>query len=104
MKAIHYHVTPSAQLPSIRTHGLLPSIGARSRAARESQASVFLFSDPDAVEDALMGWLGDEFPDEPLTLLVLDVSGLPLDTSLHSFESRCDSVIPACRILSARDI
>ena len=56
-----FHVTRAENLSDIMRGGLVPSIGARSQAAKERHPAVFLFSSRDAMEDALMNWLGEEF-------------------------------------------
>lgn len=64
-----YHVTPARNVPSILRNGLTPQIGDRSKQISESPA-VFLFPSMEDAEDAVGGWLGDEFDDrEPLALL-----------------------------------
>jgi hypothetical protein len=71
-----YHVTPTRNVKSILAKGLVPSIGARS-SQLETESNLFFFPSKDAAEDALMNWLGDEFPeDEPLALLAVSSNGL----------------------------
>jgi hypothetical protein len=73
---ILYHVTPTRNVKSILAKGLVPSIGARS-SQLETESNLFFFPSKDAAEDALMNWLGDEFPeDEPLALLAVSSNGL----------------------------
>jgi hypothetical protein len=71
-----YHVTPTKNLSSIAKRGLVPSIGSRS-SQLETESNLYFFPTKDAAEDALMNWLGDEFPeDEPLALLAVSSKGL----------------------------
>lgn len=72
---ILYHVTPTRNVKSILAKGLVPSIGQRS-AQLETESNLFLFPTKDAAEDAVMNWLGDEFDDEPLSLLAVSSNGL----------------------------
>lgn len=72
---ILYHVTPTRNVKSILVKGLIPSIGQRS-AQLETESNLFLFPTKDAAEDAVMNWLGDEFDDEPLSLLAVSSNGL----------------------------
>lgn len=70
-----FHVTKAENLPSILQDGLVPSVGSRSQAAKERHPAVFLFSSRDAMENALMNWLGEEFgEDEELAVLQIDLS------------------------------
>jgi hypothetical protein len=74
--SILYHVTPTRNVKSILARGLVPSIGARS-SQLETDSNLYFFPNKDAAEDALMNWLGDEFPeDEPLALLAVSSRGL----------------------------
>lgn len=67
-----YHVTLAENLPSILKHGLQPRIGPLSTLAGEAAPCIFTFNNLGAVEDALMGWLGEHLPeDRPLALLEL---------------------------------
>lgn len=72
---ILYHVTPSANIPSILQGGLVPQLGQRSAIAGETVPAVFCFASLDEVETALMNWLGDYFDeDEQLSLLQVDIT------------------------------
>lgn len=74
--SILYHVTPSRNVKSILQKGLVPSIGARS-SQLETDSNLYFFPSKDTAEDAVMNWLGDEFPeDEPLALLAVSSNGL----------------------------
>lgn len=65
----YYHVTLTENLPSIMEQGLHPTTGERSKKLGE-HACVFLFPTRDYAEDAVSGWLGEQFEDDqPLALL-----------------------------------
>lgn len=65
-----YHVTPTYNLPSIKQKGLLLMVGKRSCLFGETSPTTFLFRTVEDAEQALLTWLGDEFPEEvPLALL-----------------------------------
>lgn len=72
--AIMYHVTPTKNLRLIMIYGLVPRKGPRS-SKLENKKAVYLFPNLDDVENALMNWLGDEFGDEQLALLKVNVKG-----------------------------
>lgn len=93
----YFHVTPSVNLPSIRQSGLIPTIGANSRACSESSPRVWAFSDPLAVEDALMGWLGEAFDTEPLALLAFESPEI-VDPGPAGWEVGLRCAIPASAI------
>jgi len=76
-----FHVTPTKNLKSIAKQGLVPGIGDRSKKIAGEQSGIFVFADQTSAEDAVMNWLGDEFDDEPLTMLKIDVSGLEKNIS-----------------------
>lgn len=63
-----YHVTPTQNVRSIMSTGLIPQVGDRSSKVDE-QPGIHLFADWDTMEDAVMNWMGDEFEDDELTLL-----------------------------------
>jgi hypothetical protein len=80
-----YHVTLSENLGSIMEKGLVPTVGDRSKKLNE-QACVFLFPDRDSAEDALSGWLGDQFDeDEDITFALLEVT-LPPEIEVQKTE------------------
>ena len=84
-----YHITPTANLPSILSSGLKPQIGIRAQAAGETTPAVFLFPSIDAAENALLNWLGDAMEDTPLTLLKVDLaaqSSMPSSTQWELME------------------
>ena len=71
-----YHITPTKNLKSIAKQGLKPTVGDRSSQIAGEKSGIYVFPDKISAEDAVMNWLGDEFEDEPLTMLKIDVSGL----------------------------
>lgn len=94
-----YHVTPRRNLLAILSEGLVPSIGPRSSEIGETTPLVFLFRDDVSMTDAVMNWLGDQFPDdEDLVALVVDVSGMQVRDDPDSFEITVDTHITAERI------
>ncbi len=66
-----FHVTPASNLPAILAEGLQPSIGPRSALLGESRPAVYLFQERADVENALMGWLGDELDEEEVAIIQL---------------------------------
>ncbi len=85
----YYHVTLSKNIPDIQKQGLLPQIGPLSILAGEAKPTIFLFPNLETVEDALMNWLGDYLPDEPLALLkvVLPPGARPKRSALQDEET-----------------
>ena len=101
---LYYHVTKKNRLSSIRRWGLRPAIGRRSTAFGEENPGIFLFDSTDAVEDALMGWLGEAYDeDDALVLLTVD---LPEEFPLtrEAFEFRSEVPILPSHIVKIEDI
>jgi hypothetical protein len=71
-----YHVTPTKNIKSIAKQGLTPTVGDRASQIAGEKSGIYVFPDKVSAEDAVMNWLGDEFDDEPLTMLKIDISGL----------------------------
>ena len=90
---IYYHVTTRSNYKIIEKEGLLPKMGERSSKI-ESELKIFMFSNKDAMTDAVMNWLGDEF-DEEEELIVLKIT-LPEDFPVqhNGFEVTTDKSIP----------
>ena len=102
---IMYHVTPTKNLRSIMKNGLRPQIGDRSVKLHGEENGIFLFPTLDDVEDAVSNWLGDEFDeDEDLTLLAIDVSGLPLVDSNAGYEKIAKTAISPDRISVSNEL
>lgn len=76
-----YHVTPTDNVRSILRDGLIPTVGERSSVLSEKPC-VFLFPSRDHAEDAVANWLGDLFEDGELSLLQVDISGLPFENTV----------------------
>ena len=96
---ILYHITPTRNIKSILSKGLIPSIGQRSNQI-ESESNLYFFPSKDAAEDALMNWLGDEFDeDEPLALLQVSSNGIEGKfTPGAEYEYTVSSPVPAQNI------
>lgn len=91
----YFHVTPLANVEAIMSEGLKPMVGDRSKKLNEPEG-IFLFKEQDAAEDAVGGWLGNEFGDE-VTLALLQIDLPPdIDTKETSagFEVVVNEVIP----------
>ena len=69
----YWHVTLTSALPDITKNGLVPSVRDRSTKMGESHPRVYLFQERDDAEDAVMGWLGEEHPDENIKLALLRI-------------------------------
>ena len=68
-----YHVALSKNVPSILRRGLLPA----KPGDMADVKGVYLFKNKTDMEDALMNWLGDRFPEDArLTLLRVDPAGV----------------------------
>lgn len=79
-----YHLTPLRNLEAIKAAGLKPSIGERSEDLGEEEPRIYLFDSKASLEDALGGWLGEEF-DEDEELAVLSIPGHMLETPVPTF-------------------
>jgi hypothetical protein len=94
-----YHVTPTRNLKSIAKQGLKPTVGDRTSQIAGEKSGIYVFPDRTSAEDAVMNWLGDEFDDEPLTMLKIDVSGLEKNISKGAdYELIVDTIIDPSRI------
>lgn len=104
LPSLVYHVTPSENLDSIMSQGLIPQKGERSRKILDEKPAIYCFPDKDTMEDAVMNWLGDEFDeDEALALLEIDTTGLDGQvTDGAKYEIAITSSIPVenIRVLS----
>lgn len=93
-----YHVTTVQALPSILEYGIIPSIGPRSETYGETTKLIYAFSNLTDVEDALVGWLGDELSnDDDIVVLCLDIDAEPQE---GHFEITIDYIVPPERIIS----
>jgi hypothetical protein len=66
---ILYHVTYTKNLPAIKKFGLIPKINPEM----QDKKAVYLFINREALEDALMNWLGDKL-DENEEVIVLYIN------------------------------
>jgi hypothetical protein len=93
LEGVFFHVTLSANVPSIQAQGLVPQAGERSQ--QMDDRGIFLFASLEEAEDAVMNWLGDEFDDdESLTLLKVTLPAGVRVTQV-AFETVCHDPIPA---------
>lgn len=103
----YYHVTLTENLPAIMEQGLNPTIGERSKKLGE-HACVFLFPSRDAAEDAVSGWMGEQFDDDqPLALLEVIVPAEIEIFQTENVEWECftKAAIPAsCLKILSRDL
>lgn len=91
-----YHVTPSVNIDSILRNGLIPQIGDRSKAAAEKKPAIYFFCSKEDMEQALWNWLGEEFEDVEITVLIVCLPNKYLDAlTPKEFEVRCEKSIPA---------
>lgn len=94
-----YHITPTKNLKSIAKYGLNPTIGDRSSQIVGEKTGIYVFPDKRSAEDAVVNWLGDEFDDEPLSMLKIDIFGLEDNISKGAdYELIVDTVIEPKRI------
>lgn len=95
-----YHVTLKENIESIMSKGLVPQIGERSKELNEA-SSVFLFSNTDDLDNAVMNWLGDwyecEYGDnvELVTIKVTLPLSFPVEDSIVEYEKISKVVIPS---------
>lgn len=101
---VAYHITEKKNLIKIMGEGLIPRIGDRSQSLGEEKELVYLFPDLDSVEDALMNWLGDEFgEDTVLVVLEVNLKGLKYTREESQFEITCEEKISPDRITVLRE-
>ena len=96
-----FHCTLETHLPSIFDRGLIPGVGQRSQEAREGKPCLYFFPDLQAVEQALLTWLGDAFEEEEdaLVILEVDLDGLPVHSAPGSFELTLDVPVSPDRVV-----
>lgn len=93
-----YHVTYAKNVKSIQQHGLIPQIGSASAEYGEEENRIYLFPSKEDATEAVMNWLGDFYDeDEPLALLEIDLTSIPIKKSVE-WEYYTDSKIPPDRI------
>ena len=97
----YYHVTQRKNMQSINEKGLIPLIGPRAAAGKETVPTVYLFESKDDMEYALTNWLGEELGEDELVLLVISI---PHDYQAYihrtnaGYERTCTRPIPPCLI------
>lgn len=92
---MHYHVTEAENLASIMRDGLVPSIGARSKALGEMRESIYFFPTEEDMNNALSNWLGEEFED--VEIAILNVSSDSIVEGEVDYEHISKTVIaPEC--------
>ena len=97
-----YHLTKKSNLPSIKKHGLKPSLPVDTPTDDEG---VYVFKTKQDAEDALMNWYGDRFDEEEeFVLLTIKTDGLQLFSTLAEFELVSYTPIPTSNILKIEDI
>jgi RNA:NAD 2'-phosphotransferase (TPT1/KptA family) len=97
-----YHITPKKNLASIRSQGIVPT---PECPAPFCQKAVYLFDDRTKMEDAMMNWLSDKFPeDEPLVCLTIDARGLELHESSVGYEIVSYNAVPWKSIRKVEDV
>ena len=99
-----FHVTTFEAYGSIREQGLLPRIGPRSTELGEENPQIYFFRSREDVEQGLMQWLGDEFnEDEVLLVLEVDLSAIDVVATEGQFELTVSQPIGPDRILRCYD-
>ena len=94
-----YHVTPVRNLPKISREGLVPKIGKRARLLQEPMKGIYLFHSVEDAEDAVMGWLGDQFgEDVQLALLAVEVPSGAAQTPGAGYEVILTEPVPSQNI------
>lgn len=98
-----YHVTQARFTESILKKGLIPLIGPLSAKCEESTAAIYCFPSIIASDDALYGWLGNEYDDledelgQEIDLirlkLTIPVSDYLLDSTVP-YEVAINKIIP----------
>lgn len=86
----YYHVTTERASRKILVNGLIPRKGSRSNKLGEREEAIYLFKSIDDAEEAVMNWLGDEF-NETAILVLLEVR-VPSDFSITEIEGHFEAV------------
>lgn len=76
---MYYHVTPTDNVPSIMSGGLIPQRGPLAK-QMEADEGIYLFKTMENVENALSNWLATEFAEDDVPLTLLGVE-LPPDAT-----------------------
>lgn len=100
MKILAYHLAYKKNLKAIKISGIVPNI---PEDMPDEPSAVYLFVSLDALENALINWLGERLDeDEEIVVLVVDITGIPTIEGAN-FEHVVPSVIPANRIVKIID-
>ena len=99
---VAYHVTPERNVKYIIQDGLVPCVGDNSSSYGEEEERTYLFPSLDDVEAALSSWLGEQFEEDILALLEVDVAGIELGSDV-GFEVFTHEVISPDRITVLTD-
>ena len=96
----YYHVTDKRNLDSIMRRGLVPIYGERSYKAQEPRALIFLFRTKEDMEDALLGWMMEEYVSTDANELVIleitppsNVEIVEDNLCMAKFEAYCEEII-----------
>ncbi len=97
-----YHITPKRNLPLMKSQGIVPK---PDKSDRFGEKAVYLFDDRTKMEDAMMNWLSDKFPEnEPLILLTIDSTGLNIEPSDVGYEVRTHETIPWLNVVKVENV
>lgn len=75
-RILAYHVTPVNNIEFIQRDGLIPQIGSNSSSYGETEERLYFFPTIVDAEDATMNWLGDQYEEDILALLEVDITGI----------------------------
>lgn len=102
----YYHVTTERASRKVLVNGLVPRKGSRSNKLGEKEEAIYLFKSVDDAEDAVMNWLGDEFNEDAI-LVLLEVK-VPPDFVITEIEGHFEAVsadpIPAKYIRLVKEL
>ena len=99
---ILYHLTPARNIPALGRQGLIPRHGVRAKRFGEPRPAIYCFASMDDLDEGLVNWLADEFPETTrLALLEIDLPDT-LAWERVAFEIQVFDPIPpaAIRIVS----
>jgi hypothetical protein len=97
-----YHITPKKNIPDMKIQGIIPK---PDKPAPFCDKEICLFDDRTTMEDALMNWLSDKFPEnEPLVCLTINPTGLDIHSSDVGYEVITDQVIPWKNVVKVEDV
>ena len=69
-----YHITPDANLPNIRDEGLQPMLGPNSQQIGETVPAIHVFTNKEAMEEALMNWDAMDWSNEDIELSLITLN------------------------------